>query len=102
MRIRYLLPREIVADELSGVFPELLLDVQAFSQLVAGAKDHLTLTQGQTLRAAGVIGGAELVVTFGKPSGDRPCEQIAAFEAALEAEYGLLVYPKGPKSGPAA
>ncbi|MBI2566910.1 MAG: hypothetical protein HYV63_07770 [Candidatus Schekmanbacteria bacterium] len=82
LRIHYDLPAPVLAS-LGDYFPDAEVTVDAFSRLVQGAKDHLVIQRAGVFRAAGVIGEQTMVVTFGKPGGDRPDGAVSDFELGL-------------------
>ncbi len=72
-----------VTTELLQHFPDTVIDVQAFSQRVAGAMDHVTLTIGDRVRATAVMGEAKLVVTYAKTDEQTAIDDIRTFEVQL-------------------
>ena len=85
VRIHYRLPIAVTEDLLAGFAgPDVTVDVQRFSERVAGAKDHFTVIRPGELRAAGVLGEREIVATFGKSGGERPERLMNAFQRTLE------------------
>ncbi len=84
IRIHYHLSGVVGEKELES-FPGVKVDVQRFSERVAGAKDHFTLIRSDELRAAGVLGEDRIVATYGKTGGARPDGTIRAFERAIAA-----------------
>jgi hypothetical protein len=92
VRVHYLLPTALREDFLL-LFPAEQVRVQRFSQMVAGAKDHFTVTHEDRLYVAGVLGENKLVVTFGKSAWQWSPAEIVAFEAVLErAGFGPVEY----------
>ena len=92
VRIHYLLAQPISRD-LFSFFPNADLSVQEFSNYVAGANDHFTLTIGNRVRATGVISEPKLVVTYAKADRDNSSEYIEQFEACLHAAgYDRIEY----------
>lgn len=89
LRIHYRLTSPL-EEALLARYPRMTATVQRFSELVAGAKDHVTLTQGQSIRAAGVLGEPKLVVTYAKQDEERPVAAIETFEATLRDVYGAI------------
>lgn len=88
VRIHYRLSRPLDREWLSA-FPG-QLEVQEFSRLARGARDHLTLTETDRWHAGGVVGDAHLVVTYGKQNRERPEQAIAVFEAELAQACGPI------------
>lgn len=82
VRIHYLVEAPL-SGQLFQLFPDAEVTVEEFSRRVAGAKDHFTIVGGGRFRAAGVMGGDRLVVTYAKAGAARPEDAIAAFEARL-------------------
>jgi hypothetical protein len=92
VRVHYQLPRAI-DEAFLALFPTAWVTVQPFSRFVAGARDHVTVADGDRFRAAGVIGEPRLVVTYGKTAWDWSPEEIAEFEARLcRAGFGAVTY----------
>jgi hypothetical protein len=99
VRVHYLLPQPLTPD-LTQAFPEAEVRLDAFSRLVAGARDHLAFVSEGHYHAAGVIGSQRLVVTYGKPLASRPQATIDAVEAALCQTFGAeLQRRKAPAQG---
>lgn len=71
VRVRYYLPLEIDRLFLAQL-PGTEVEIQEFSKMVEGAKDHFRVGQGRTWSATGVIGERLLVVTYGKFGEDDP------------------------------
>ncbi len=86
VRVRYYLPRVVDAEFLGGL-PASELEVQEFSKLVEGARDHFQVRGTEGWSASGVLGERTLVVTFGKFGQlDTAVEAtIRELQAALEA-----------------
>lgn len=97
LRVHYVLP-DPLAQALCARFPDADVRVDAFSQLVQGAKDHLRFGRKHAFEAAGVLGETRLVVTYGKPLAARPTETVEAVEAALSAQYRAPIQRLQPKS----
>lgn len=90
LRIHYLLPRALEVELCQGLAARderLLLDVQAFSLLVAGAKDHVTVRRPHDLRVAGVLGEPRLVATYGKGEDADPEGGRALVEGFLRERF---------------
>jgi len=100
LRIHYLLPSPL-PDAFRARFPGARVTLDAFSRLVAGARDHFTVSRPAVFHASGVVGEARLVVTYGKPNGDPPVEAVAEVEAVLVA-LGLGPVVTVPATPPAA
>lgn len=98
LRIHYLLPAPL-PDAFRTSFPGAKVTVDAFSRLVAGAKDHFSVSRPGLFRASGVVGEARLVVTYGKPTGENPVEAVAEVESALVAlGLGPVVPVRGSRT----
>lgn len=98
VRIHYLLAQPLSARVLS-LFPADSIEIQAFSQMVAGAKDHVTIRLGDSVRATGVLGETKLVVTYGKVRGDRPETEINHFESLLCGLDGDMIERQSCRQG---
>jgi hypothetical protein len=95
VRIHYLLAQPLDSGFLAR-FEGASLRIEAFSKIVAGAKDHFTLEWAGAARATGVIGERKIVVTFGKVDLTRPVQTIAQFEQRLaRLAQDTVVYHKG-------
>jgi len=93
LRIHYLLPSPLqvgLCRALSARDERLLLDVQAFSQHVAGAKDHVTVRRPHDLRVAGVLGEPRLVATYAKGEDMDPEGGRALVEGFLRERFAGL------------
>ncbi|HBP20052.1 MAG TPA: hypothetical protein DEA08_19970 [Planctomycetes bacterium] len=93
LRIHYLLPLELelgLCEALAARDERLLLDVQAFSKLVAGAKDHVTVRRPHDLRVAGVLGEPRLVATYAKGERMDPQGAQALVEGFLAERFTRL------------
>ncbi|MFT7486913.1 MAG: hypothetical protein ACI9F9_002770 [Candidatus Paceibacteria bacterium] len=84
-RVHYYLPRIVAAKILEGM-PTSELEIQEFSKLVDGAKNHFRAASGKLWSATGVMGGRKLVVTYGKFGGGDDCSEssIRSVMDALE------------------
>lgn len=91
LRIAYRLPRPASLEELDEVIEgEVRLD--AFSRLVPGARDLFRFMISDVSLATGSVGGAELVVSYGKLGVDASPVDQQDFEAFLEATYGAVQF----------
>ena len=88
VRIHYRLSRRLEREWLSALPGQ--LEVQEFSRMARGARDHLTLIEPDRWHAGGVVGDAHMVVTYGKQNRERPVEAIARFEAELAQACGPI------------
>ena len=72
-------------------FPTEEIEVQRFSEFVAGAHDHITVRRRQAFAAAGTLGSDRLVVTYGKLlEHERPVEVIQQIEALITSAFGPI------------
>jgi hypothetical protein len=91
VRVHYLLPRPLVVRDHEAL-PDAKVTVTEFSLFTNGARDHLRFTVGPLVDASGVLGENELVVTYGKVTGERPATLISAIEARLAAHFGPIAH----------
>lgn len=76
---------------MSEHFPAAEIEVQRFSEFVAGAHDHITVRRRQAFAAAGTLGGDRLVVTYGKLlEHERPVEVIELIETLIASAFGPI------------
>lgn len=83
VRVRYTLPHPL-DESLGEHFPRGEVTLQPFSKLVAGARDHLTITVGGGLLLRGAVGDNELEATYGKVTDVWPRSLISIVEARIE------------------
>jgi hypothetical protein len=89
LRVHYRLAQPVTLERLKD-FGEYALSLNEFSKIVAGAKDHFTLSK-PTVRACGVVGEEKFVVTFAKTD-EAPAEiERAAFEESLQRVFAATI-----------
>lgn len=89
LRVAYRLPRPVSLEELDEVV-EGEVELQAFSQQIQGARDVFRFRLSDASLVTGVVGGDELIVTYGKLGRAAVTVDRPEMEAFLEAQYGGL------------
>lgn len=101
-RVRYLLPGP-VTEELLGQFEPQDVQVNRFSAVAKGAKDHFSLHWPGAMAAGGVLAERRIVATYGKfGRHDGHAAARARFEGELERYYACSVETLSTSAGVAA